>query len=177
MCFFSLLFRCFCQPFIVISIWRVGVILLVMRGHARRKFWFRIFFYGILEPWAPVEKVFFFVFFASFFCKSYVWARTWLVFGSLKTKILISRCFLKAFWSCRYSFSKELLVITCWAPDMVAPFFDGFFKELMGISIRRMTPFFDHSRGKSWFCIVFLSICEPCDFSEQVFLFLLSPFL
>ena len=67
-------------------------------------------------------------------------------------------------------FVRSLWWLAFWAKANGAPFFDGFFNELMGLRIWRMSAFFDHSRRKSWFREVFYRIFAPWAAVETAFL-------
>ena len=111
-----------------------------------------------------------FWFFGSFFCKSYVLARTWLVFGSLKTKILISRCFWKHFGAVGTVFVRSFSWLHVGRQTRWLHFLMVFSRSLWGLAFGAWLHFLITEEENLDFALfLFLSICEPCDFSEQDF--------
>ena len=135
-------------------------------GHARGKSWFPIVFYSILEPRAPVETVSFldfFVFFVNFMswraCGLYLMRECF--FQSLKTKILISYCFLQHFGA--VGTSRKGVFFRHFSVFVV----DFMSRWACGLHSMREC-FFKHSKRKSWFRIVFYNIFEPWAPLEKV---------
>ena len=143
--FFLFFFRRFCNSPIVMSIRRVGHILLACFGHARRKSWFRIVFYSILQLWGISSKGVICSHFWVFLCELCVLVT--------QTENLDFAMFFKYFWAVS-TFRNNVSL------------YHFFFLQLSCLDrhvacIRCMSAFSSHWRPKLWFRIVFYSIFVP----------------
>ena len=156
-------FDVFFNELMGISIWRMSAFF----DHSTRKSWFCIVFYSTFALWAIFENVFFWLFLAVFvsplsWLARGAWVTFLVMFWSCKRKILISYCFLQHFGAAGTSWNGFFLRLFL--------FFMWFFCLGEHVAcIWCVNAFFNHSRRKSWFRIVFYSILEPSAPLEKVF--------
>ena len=118
-----------------------------------------------------------FLIFVGFFCKCYVLARTWLVFGWLKTKILISRCFWKHFGAVGTVFVRSFSWLHAGLQTWWLHFLMVFSRSLWGLAFGAWLHFLITQEENLDSVLFLFKHLWAMWFFGTGFFFLLSPFL